>query len=248
MCEVLTKICSKCHLEKPVTEFYKAKHHKDGLSSACKSCKRLYSQARKDITAKKNKDRYENKKEEISARAHSRYEENKQEISEKSKQYYEDNKPEILIKVKGYRKTHKAQRNAHERDRLANDPQYKITVNIRKRLNKLAKRGFKAGNSTDWGCTKQELQNWIEATCWPGMTWDNYGGRKYDNWVLDHIIPLASFDLTDREQFLIANHYTNLQALWADDNAFKRDRPDWSPSESKHELPERFKTTPTSAV
>lgn len=34
---------------------------------------------------------------------------------------------------------------------------------------------------------------------------------------------LASFDLTNREQFLQAAHYTNLQPMWAADNIRKSD-------------------------
>ena len=32
------RICTKCKLEKPVTDFYKATRRKDGLQPACKSC------------------------------------------------------------------------------------------------------------------------------------------------------------------------------------------------------------------
>ncbi len=33
-----TKACSKCKVMKPVSEFRTARHHKDGLTSQCKSC------------------------------------------------------------------------------------------------------------------------------------------------------------------------------------------------------------------
>ena len=39
---------------------------------------------------------------------------------------------------------------------------------------------------------------------------------------IDHIIPLASVDLTDREQFLKVCHYTNLRPLWMLDNMKRR--------------------------
>ena len=53
------------------------------------------------------------------------------------------------------------------------------------------------------------------------MTWDNYG---YYGWHIDHITPLASFDLTNRQQLLEACHYTNLQPMWAKDNMTKSDK------------------------
>ena len=33
-----TKVCSKCKLEKPLSEFYLHKEHKDGVMSMCKEC------------------------------------------------------------------------------------------------------------------------------------------------------------------------------------------------------------------
>ena len=63
-----------------------------------------------------------------------------------------------------------------------------------------------------------ELRDYLESKFQPGMTWDNW---TTNGWHIDHIKPLASFDLTDREQFLRACHYTNLQPLWAIDNLKK---------------------------
>ena len=50
------------------------------------------------------------------------------------------------------------------------------------------------------------------------MSWDNYG-----TWHIDHILPLSKFDLSKREDFLIACNYKNLQPLWADENIRKSD-------------------------
>lgn len=40
-----SKICSKCGIEKPLTEFHKQQRNKDGLRHWCKECRRRYYQA-----------------------------------------------------------------------------------------------------------------------------------------------------------------------------------------------------------
>ena len=55
-----------------------------------------------------------------------------------------------------------------------------------------------------------------------GMTWENHGYGN-DKWHIDHIIPCASFDLTNIEQQKKCFHYTNLQPLWQLDNIRKSD-------------------------
>lgn len=74
------------------------------------------------------------------------------------------------------------------------------------------------------GCTGAELASHLSSMFEPGMTLDNHG-----EWHIDHIIPIASFDLTDPEQLKACFHYTNLQPLWAADNLSKSDRLDWTP-------------------
>jgi hypothetical protein len=67
------------------------------------------------------------------------------------------------------------------------------------------------------GCTGRTFRAHIEAQFMPGMTWQNYG-RRGDQWQIDHIIPLADFDLHDPTQAAMASHYTNVRPLWSVDN------------------------------
>jgi len=63
------------------------------------------------------------------------------------------------------------------------------------------------------GCTSEDIRSWIENQFKPGMTWENI--------ELDHMMPCASFDLTDTEQQKQCFHYTNLQPLFKHDNQSK---------------------------
>lgn len=46
------------------------------------------------------------------------------------------------------------------------------------------------------------------------MTMQNYGSV----WDIDHIRPIASFNLRDTDQVRQCFHYTNLQPLWIVEN------------------------------
>jgi hypothetical protein len=69
------------------------------------------------------------------------------------------------------------------------------------------------------GCSASQLFLYIESLFLDGMSWKNR-----DQWHIDHIIPLAKFDLSDPTQQAAAFHYTNLQPLWAKDNLRKSDK------------------------
>jgi len=98
------------------------------------------------------------------------------------------------------------------------DIQYKLARRLRGRLwDALKNDSHKAGSAIkDLGCSLEELKDHIESRFVENMSWGNYG-----EWHIDHIKPLASFDLTDRKQFLEACHFTNLQPLWAKENISK---------------------------
>lgn len=121
-----------------------------------------------------------------------------------------------------YRETHPpvkqtAYHRVYAANRCRNDPEYKLRRMLRSRLNAALSGRFKSGSAIDdLGCSVAELRVWLEGMFQPGMTWDNHG-----EWHIDHIVPLATFNLTDRTQLLIACNYRNLQPLWAKANLSK---------------------------
>lgn len=118
---------------------------------------------------------------------------------------------------------HRARRAAYVKARRKSDPVFYLASALRIRMRKalLDQRYVKpraASVTAALGCTYVELRSHIEAKFTEGMTWENAG-----LWHIDHIRPLASFDLLDPSQFAVAAHYTNLQPLWAADNLRKSD-------------------------
>ena len=122
---------------------------------------------------------------------------------------------ELIIK----RKMRAKQLSVRQKQRCLEDPSYKIAKNLRTRLRNAIKNNQKVGSAIDdLGCTVKELKKHLESKWQEGMSWDNYG---YYGWHIDHIKPLVSFDLTNEREFKIANYYTNLQPLWAQENFTK---------------------------
>lgn len=160
------------------------------------------------------------------------YENNKQDILEQKKQYYEEYKEQIIEKShKHYRKNKKKILDKHyqyNKNLYHNDINYKLGYMLRRRISSALKKGQKSGSAIrDLGCSISCLRFWIELQFYDNpetgekMSWET--NKRY-GWHLDHIIPLSFFDLTDREQFLKAAHFTNLQPLWAKENLIKGNR------------------------
>lgn len=91
--------------------------------------------------------------------------------------------------------------------------------NAIKRLGQVQKPRIRYRTEKMIGCTIEQLRSHLESRFKRGMTWDNHGSH----WHIDHIIPMAHFDLTDESQLLAASHYTNMQPMWAAENLAKSD-------------------------
>ncbi len=112
-----------------------------------------------------------------------------------------------------YNEKHRERLNKLQCERRKTDINFKLSGLLRNRVS----RAIKFGSAVrDLGCSIDELKLHLESKFQSEMTWENHG-----KWHIDHIIPLCSFDLTNRDQFLQACHYTNLQPLWATDNIRK---------------------------
>lgn len=188
-----------------------------------------YRNLNKDRIKKNQKKWYEANKEKIKIKSKKRYlliqsnELTKSEFQKKIKDYYNLNKNKINIKRKDYLKINKDKINQtkrkYQKDQIKNNIQFKLARTLRRRLYFAIKNNLKSGSAVkDLGCTINELKIYLESKFLEGMTWKNYG---LHGWHIDHIKPLSLFDLTKREQFLQAIHYTNLQPLWAKDNLSK---------------------------
>lgn len=95
--------------------------------------------------------------------------------------------------------------------------QQEVRKSLRSRLRSAIKNGARSGSAVrDLGLPIPDFMSYIAAQFKPGMSWDNWG-----EWHLDHIRPLASFDLSHRTQLLEACNYRNYQPLWAADNLGK---------------------------
>jgi len=141
--------------------------------------------------------------------------------SEEKRLYYLENKDRIDDRNKKYNKENSEKINSYRRLRRKEDPQFALTLRIRERISKAVTRGQKSGSAIlDMGCSVDFLKNYLESKFKPGMNWENYG-KGAGKWNIDHVVPLFSFNLADREQFLKAVNYTNLQPLWSEENLRK---------------------------
>jgi hypothetical protein len=215
--------CDTCNKTKPVNYFNRSLTTKDGISSTCRGC---YSKNRKltvDIqpiinllikscnTCKHSKSISEFRKTKKSADGHfhkcntcwkpSVWTKEKQKLSEK--RYCDKNKDKIKAKWK-------------------RDGQ-KLHRKIKSRLSNRIKDALKAyslrkDNTTMsyLGCSHIFLRKWFEFLFVEGMNWDNIG-----EWHIDHVIPCASYDLTNEEDIKLCFSWKNIRPCWQQENLEK---------------------------
>lgn len=203
------KICTKCKVEKEFSEFSKDKTRKDGFFPQCKICKKVND--KKSYFKNRDKIIYNSKK----------WTENNKEYRKEYRRQYNIKNKEIENKkcIEWYKKNkHKV--NEWYRNRIATDPLFKLTSNIRGLIRISIKgNGYTKKSKTYQilGCSFEDFKTHLENQFTEGMTWENQG-----EWHMDHIYPVSR--AIDEEHLIKLNHYTNFQPLWAEDNIKKSNK------------------------
>lgn len=147
-------------------------------------------------------------KEESKLRYKKWLDENRKHFNEYQKEYRGKNKAVILPRIR-----------AKQQAKLKSDPKFKLRRIVSRYIWGCLKSRNVPKNDTTLkllGYSLEELLLRIESTFKEGMTWENHG-----KWHIDHIKPIAQFDLTNEAQLRLCWALDNLQALWAKDNLIK---------------------------
>ncbi len=193
-----------------------------------------YYENNKGKIVEKMKDYYENNKYKI-AEKHKEYRENNQEnIAKRNKDYYENNKKKIAERGKKYREENKCEHNKEKgKCKICNLSLYLVNKqrwNIHRCL-KISSQNKTKSSIEYLGCDveyfieyfKKKMDIYNE-TAEIKMNWDNIH--------IDHIKPVSSFNLDNKEELNKCCNYTNFQPLFAKDNLTKLNK--WTDEDEEY--------------
>ena len=199
------KLCNKCKISKPYSEFNKKSDTKDGLYPSCRECRKLLQ-----------KNYYEENKNNIQEYQKNYYKNNSEKVKKREKKRREENPELFKIYELNRRENRKKYLNQYFYNRRNADDLFKMSHNVREKFNKFIKNKSKSTEKII-GLTFDGLKEYLENQFKDNMSWDNYG-----EWHIDHIIPL-SLAKTEEDVYKLC-HYINLQPLWAEENLKKSNK------------------------
>ena len=199
----MKKVCSKCNIEKPLSDFYK---RGNGLRSDCKDCCKEYHKIFILKNPNYNKNYYKANREKEIEKVKRYQSKNRGKISLYNKNYYKNNKKKCDDLSRQWICNNKDKFLQRLRDRnLKNyrDPVKSLRYRVSSTLHKTLKR--KSKKSSEYlKCDYDTLLNHLNNNPYGFM----YGDKGLD---IDHIIPLSSASTQEELEKLLI--YTNLQLL-----------------------------------
>ena len=215
------KECKVCGEGKPFSAYYcRTKGPRKGTpgSATCKDCDRArqrqsYEQ-NKEKAKQRNKANYEKHKAKRLSYQRDYREANLEKVKAKDRAYSKNNREKIRTTKAAYREKNREKINAYHnrwrKDRMKNDPAFRMNETVRVAVREaLKKQGKVKGGRTFTALpySSQDLVEHLEKQFDEKMNWGNYGSY----WDLDHISPqsLLPYDSLD---------HPNFQKCWALDN------------------------------
>jgi hypothetical protein len=217
-----TKVCIKCIVEKPLTEYTKNKRNKDNLDNICRDClKKKYYENRETQLEAQRKWREANPNYQREWAKDNQvwidylrnyYKENREKYITRKQEWRKNNPEAAYEEGKNYKENNKEKINA-----WAKNEQNKFHSNMRQQIYAYLRNGKDKQTPEYLGCTFQFLKDYIASMFNDNMTWDNHGAI----WEIDHIIPCFAWDITNDFECFCCWNYRNLQPLSCADNRRK---------------------------
>lgn len=183
---------------------------------------KIYRKKHKNKMKKYNQNYQKKNRIKIQIQRKIHYKLNRNRLIQKAKEWYQKHIEERMNYNKKYNNLNKDKRNKKLYVKRQTDIIFKLTCNLRKRIYAALVRNIKSAHTIELiGCSVEFLKQHLEKQFKKGMNWKNYGRN---GWVVDHIIPCASFNLSKSSEQKKCFNYTNLQPLWDKDNCSKRDK------------------------
>lgn len=251
---LIHKECRKCLSQKDITLFYKNKAAKDGLTTVCKVCIKIYSDEYRKVNKEVLREKAKNNKDQKKEYAKAYWVKNSDKLSKHYKKYRIENPEKVKIsgkkwrdsnktRIKAWRKNYnnlnkdkiaeyyrnnteyfKRYRKIYVKSKLESDVNFRLAKSIRRRLWNVTRTTEKGGSAV------KEMGcslSFLKIYLEPQFTEGmewDNWGTGYGKWQIDHIMPLTAFDLTNKQHFILACHYGNLRPLWYEDNMRKFDK------------------------
>lgn len=191
------KQCKKCNQLQPLNNFCVNKTKPDGRHIYCKTCNLKQSKTYYQKTKHNRADYY--------------------------KTYREKNKEYFNKYCHNHYHTNKELYREWNREKYSTDIGFKLKHITSARIHEALKtyQTLKKGRTIEYlGCSIGDYCNYLESKFDNKMNWDNQG----DYWHIDHIKPIASFDLNNEKELYKCFHYTNTQPMEALENRLKSDK------------------------
>ena len=236
------KICSKCKIKKPLTEYHNNSSKRDGKASACKECRNAYNREKSreigyDVLYRRALERdpdkykaraakyYERNTEKVKARSREWREKNPEKKKQQRALHYQNNREQYIERAAKWAEENRGRRREISRDyaaRFYNDPENRPVIIARKLLSRiLGLTGKRKAARTEaaLGYSVSELRSHLEKHFQEGMSWDNHG-----EWHVDHVIPVSEMVALGIECPKKINSLDNLRPIWAEENLKKGNR------------------------